>query len=123
LPALCEGKGPDDLVFVDETTGSYVRGPKTSAGENSWFLRALTAAGVERLTPHDLRHTAASLAVSSGANVKAVQRMLGRASASMTLDVYADLFDDDLDAVAERLEEGARGADVAKLWANVAAGA
>jgi len=39
-----------------------------------------------RLTPHDLRHTAASLAVSAGANVKSVQRMLGHASAAMTLD-------------------------------------
>jgi integrase len=45
------------------------------------------------ITPHDLRHTAASLAVSAGANVKAVQRMLGHAKASMTLDVYADLFE------------------------------
>jgi hypothetical protein len=44
------------------------------------------------ITPHDLRHTAASLAVSAGANVKAVQRMLGHAEASMTLDVYTDLF-------------------------------
>ncbi|TFD69296.1 hypothetical protein E3T38_09005 [Cryobacterium sp. Hb1] len=44
---------------------------------------------------HDLRHTAASLAISSGANVKAVQRMLGQASATRTLDVYADLFEDD----------------------------
>jgi integrase len=51
-------------------------------------------------TPHDLRHTAASLAVSAGANVKAVQKMLGHASAAMTLDIYADLFDDDLEAVA-----------------------
>lgn len=32
--------------------------------------------------------------------MKAVQRMLGHASAAMTLDVYADLFDDDLDTVA-----------------------
>ena len=55
------------------------------------------------ITPHDLRHTAASLAVSAGANVKAVQRMLGHAKASMTLDVYADLFDDDLDVVADAL--------------------
>lgn len=48
------------------------------------------------ITPHDLRHTAASLAVSAGANDKAVQRMLGHAKASMvTLDVYADLFDED----------------------------
>ena len=56
------------------------------------------------LTPHELRHTAASLAVHAGANVKAVQRMLGHASAAMTLDRYADLFDDDLDDVADRLD-------------------
>jgi integrase len=44
------------------------------------------------------------LAVSAGANVKAVQRILGHANASMTLDVYADLFDEDLDSVADRLD-------------------
>ena len=56
------------------------------------------------ITPHDLRHTAASLAVSAQANVKAVQRMLGHGKASMTLDTYADLFDEDLDGVADRLD-------------------
>lgn len=60
-----------------------------------------------RLTPHDLRHTAASLAVQAGANVKAVQRMLGHKSAAMTLDVYADLFDDELDAVAKAMDAAA----------------
>ena len=39
-----------------------------------------------------------------GPNPKVVQRMLGHTSAAMTLDVYADLFDSDLDAVADRLE-------------------
>jgi len=58
-----------------------------------------------RGTIHDLRHTAASLAMSAGANVKAVQRMLGHASAAMTFDTYADLFDHDLDAVWDRLDE------------------
>jgi integrase len=53
-----------------------------------------------RVTAHGLRHTAASLAISSGANPKVVQRMLGHASAAMTLDVYADLFESDLDDVA-----------------------
>lgn len=57
----------------------------------------------DRLTLHDLRHAAASLAISAGAKVRAVQRMLGHASAAMTLDTYADLFDDDLDAVADAL--------------------
>jgi integrase len=63
--------------------------------------------GLEPLTVHDLRHTTASLAVSAGANVKAVQRLLGHESAAVTLNLYAALFDDDLDRVAERLNEAA----------------
>jgi integrase len=57
-----------------------------------------------RPTLHDLRHTAASLAISAGANVKAVQVMLGHKSAALTLDTYADLFPDDLGAVADALD-------------------
>lgn len=57
-----------------------------------------------RPTMHDLRHTAASLAISAGANVKAVQTMLGHKSAALTLDTYADLFPDDLEAVADALD-------------------
>jgi integrase len=70
------------------------------------ILEAAARAGLAGLTPHELRHTAASLAISSGANVKAVQRMLGHASAAMTLDVYSGRFEDDLDVVdvvAERM--------------------
>ena len=48
---------------------------------------------------------AASLAISSGANLKSVQRMLGHASAAMTPHTYADLFEDDLDEVAMRLND------------------
>ncbi|MBI0146070.1 tyrosine-type recombinase/integrase [Bifidobacterium sp. M0399] len=57
------------------------------------------------MTIHDLRYTAASLMVKSGANVKAVLRQLGHTSAAMTLDVYADLFDEDLDSVGESMNE------------------
>jgi integrase len=60
--------------------------------------------GQDGLTPHELRHTAASLAISAGANVKAVQRMLGHSSAAVTLDVYSDLSDSDLDAVSVALD-------------------
>jgi len=96
------GKAPDDLVFTTRH-GAVLR---VGSARRSWFDRAVAASGVPAgLTPHELRHTAASLAVSAGANVKAVQRMLGHAKASMTLDVYADLFDDDLEAVADRLDE------------------
>ena len=34
--------------------------------------------------------------------------MFGHAKASMTLDVYADLFDEDLDGVADRLDTAIR---------------
>ena len=41
----------------------------------------------------------------AGASVKAVQRQLGHATAAMTLDTYAELFDGDLDEVADALDE------------------
>jgi hypothetical protein len=44
--------------------------------------------------------------------------MLGHASAAMTLDVYTDLFDDDLDAVAAALDDHASAAGVGKMWAR-----
>jgi integrase len=69
-----------------------------------WLDDAAYMIGQDGLTPHELRHTAASLAISAGANVKAVQRMLGHASAAVTLDVYSDLIDNDLDAVAAALD-------------------
>ena len=59
--------------------------------------------GVPRITPHELRHTAASFAVSSGQRQKSFKR-LGHASVPMTLDVYAYLFDGDLDPVSEAVD-------------------
>lgn len=55
------------------------------------------------ISPHALRHTCASLAISAGANVKVVQRMLGHATAAMTLDLYGHLLSDDLASVATAL--------------------
>jgi integrase len=68
------------------------------------FDRAARSAGLVDLTPHGLRHTAASLAVASGADVKVVQQMLGHASATMTLDLYGHLYGDRLDEVADRMD-------------------
>jgi integrase len=66
--------------------------------------------GEPDLTPHGLRHTAASLAIAAGANVKVVQQMLGHKTASMTLDLYGHLFPDQLDDVADRLDVIGRAA-------------
>lgn len=56
-------------------------------------------------TPHDLRHTAASVAIASGASVKAVQAMLGHASAKVTLDTYAGLFPNEREKVAAAMAD------------------
>lgn len=106
LEQLTEGKSKNDLVFGN-AAGTHLLRPRTSTTSGSWFVAGIRAAGLEPFTIHDLRHTAASLAISAGANVKVVQRMLGHKSAAMTLDTYADLFDDDLDGIAELIH--ARG--------------
>jgi integrase len=96
-------KLPDALLFPG-LDGLHLRRTRTDGNSGGWFAGAVRRAGIPRVTPHDLRHTAASLAISSGANVKAVQRMLGHKSAAMTLDTYSGLFPDDLDAVASALD-------------------
>ena len=82
----------------------YVKSVSPKDG-GKWFVRACDAVGLKRMTIHDLRHTAASLMVKSGANVKAIQRQLGHTSAAMTLDAYVDLFDDDLDSGGGSMNE------------------
>jgi integrase len=114
LSAKCAGKPGRALVFGDGDL--HQRRPDQRGG---WFAYAKKRSDVrEDLTIHHLRHIAASLAIASGANVKAVQRMLGHASAAMTLDVYADLFDDDLDTVSAALNDARAKSIVGKLWAN-----
>lgn len=118
IAARVANETPDRLLFGDGH--EHMRLPNSRDG---WFAASVRRAQkidptFPRVTPHDLRHTAASLAVSAGANVKAVQRMLGHASAAMTLDVYSDLFDDDLNAVAKALDKARRKADVSKMSPN-----
>ncbi len=48
--------------------------------------------------------------------------MLGHASAAMTLDVYTDLFSDDLEAVATALDVARSRESVGKMWARVGTG-
>lgn len=116
LGRACEGKSRDQLVFGK----GLAHLPRAGSGQG-WFWNAVRASrAVDRdfpeVTPHDLRHTAASIAISAGANPKAVQRMLGHASAAMTLDTYADLFEDDLDAVSERMDAVRAQAVVGFSW-------
>jgi integrase len=104
------GRSHDDLVFPGVRGGGALRAP---VFRRAAFDRAAASIGMPGLHPHELRHTAASLAIASGADVKVVQTMLGHASAAMTLDQYGHLFGDRLDEVADAMA-AARAAAVAQ---------
>ena len=59
--------------------------------------------GRPELRVHDLRHTAASVWLASGADPKVVQRVLGHATAAMTMDLYGHMIDRNLWDAAKRL--------------------
>lgn len=109
------GLDRDALVFP-AADGGHQKLPENGTG---WLEQAVKRSGVPRVTAHDLRHTAASLAVQAGAHVKAVQTMLGHKSAAMTLDVYADLFDEDLDVVAEAMDAARAGRGFERILSTV----
>jgi integrase len=99
------GKDRDTLVFPSRH-GGYL-----SESELRWvFDPAANAVGVEGLTPHQLRHTCASLAISAGANVKVLQTLLGHKTATLTLDRYGHLFPDDLGRIADAFDAAAENA-------------
>jgi integrase len=119
LSMQCEGRTSQSLAF-----GNGVDFLPTPTHGDGWFACARNRSRLSdptmpaKLTLHDLRHTAASLAISAGANAKVVQRMLGHASAAMTLDTYADLFDDDLDSAALALDLARTKARAAQMHAR-----
>jgi integrase len=94
------GRAGDDPVFPGKR-GATLRYPVFQRGALNDACKRLE---IPRLTPHELRHTAASLAIASGADVKVVQQMLGHKSATMTLDQYGHLFGDRLDVVADAMD-------------------
>jgi integrase len=101
--------GHDDLVFTSPEGGPL----RQTTFMSRVFRPAVEAAGLpDGLRFHDLRHTAASLMIASGASVKAVQRTLGHATAAMTLDRYGHLYPDELESLADRLDQArARAAE------------
>jgi integrase len=93
------------LVFESARGGGYV----TLGQARYTFAKAVsTVSGIDGVRLHDLRHTCASLAISAGANVKVVQKLLGHKTAVLTLDRYGHLFPDDLDAVATAFDAAAQ---------------
>ena len=96
---------PTALVFLSERGA-----PVQHANFRNRIFRPAAAAA--RLNPpptvHDLRHTAAALAILRHAGVKQIQEQLGHSSVTVTLDRYGHLFDVLHEEVAQRHDEAIR---------------
>ena len=104
LASEIDGRTTDSLVFPSRRGGGFL----TLGQARYSFQKAVAAVeGCDGVRLHDLRHTCASLAIRSGANVKVVQRLLGHKTAVLTLDRYGHLFPDDLDVVADAFDAAA----------------
>lgn len=106
--------GPTQILFPSRSNGSYIR--------HSLFVRRIFRPAVAGYTDakgtvhpgalphksslrfHDLRHTAASLAIHAGANPLLVSKMLGHSSVTITLDRYSHLLGGEGETVAGRLD-------------------
>jgi len=109
---------PDDLVVTGVRGGGPLRAAIFRRGH---FDAAAEAIGIPGLHAHELRHTAASLAIAAGADVKVVQQMLGHASGAMTMDTYGHLFENRLDEVADALDRAReQSATDESLWITTA---
>lgn len=74
--------------------GTYVfesecNSPLDSANVRRWLRRFMKAQGLGEWTPHELRHSAASLLLSEGVPLKVVSDVLGHSSIQITADVYS----------------------------------
>lgn len=94
-------RGPGEQA-VTSPNGGFLR-------SNNWrrhvhWSRALQTTQLAPLTIHDLRHTYASLARASGADLRYVQKTMGHSTPTVTANIYSDLYSDELDHVAANLD-------------------
>lgn len=78
-------RGPHEPVFYGARTGDRLRGDSITHA----LPRILERAGLGHLTPHALRHGAATLMLTDGASMRVIAEQLGHASPALTARVYA----------------------------------
>jgi integrase len=105
-----------DLIFGNTPASPFTANTLQRRADKVWAAR-----GLERITPHECRHTFASLMIAAGVNAKALSTFMGHAKIGITLDRYghlmpgseaeaAGLLDAYLTAQAGQAEEAARAA-------------
>lgn len=90
---------PDNLVFTN-TIGQHL----AFSTFYTHFKKIAEKIGRPDARPHDLRHTAATVAIASGSDIKSVQDLLGHATASFTLNVYAHISEKMMQDTANRMQ-------------------
>jgi len=91
---------PGDLVFQNK--GGNPVDPQNMMTRE--FHPALERAGVKPIRFHDLRHTYAALIIALGENIKFIQRQLGHASLTTTMDTYGHLLPEVSEGFGDRLD-------------------
>lgn len=94
--------GDNGLIFTSNTGAPLRRSTWATA-----FTRATEGLGIDA-SPHDLRHHCASMLISAGCSVTAVQHFLGHKNASETLDTYSHLWPNDEDRIRAAIDAGLR---------------
>jgi integrase len=116
LARYSDPSDPEAPMFPKEDGKAITSKPSYDAWSRNHFRPAAKRAGVNHgLSPNDMRHMAAARAIRLGVDIHAVQKMLGHAQPSLTLNVYSYLFEGSEEAAAEKLDEPIRQARAVQL--------
>jgi integrase len=111
LARFSDPSDPAAPMFPKEDGKAITTKPSYDAWSRNHFRSAAQRAGVNHgLSPNDMRHMAAARAIRLGVDIHSVQKMLGHAQPSLTLNVYSYLFEGSEEAAAEKLDEPIRQA-------------
>lgn len=102
---LRSGRRGADLLFGSTATSPFDPRPLQDRADVAW-----KAAGLSRVTPHECRHTFASIAIAAGVNIGTVSAALGHASVTTTWDRYHHLMPGTMDEAAELIQAYIEGA-------------
>jgi integrase len=96
---LRTGRRSDDLMFGESELSPFAPKALQRRADDAW-----EAAGLERLTLHDCRHTFASIAIAVGVNIGTVSAALGHASVTITWDRYHHLMPGTMEQAGELIQ-------------------